>query len=345
MRLNDFKDIDDYLSVSIDEYTRRTESKGASWIFSRQLVYSTLCESFPARIANSFDYVQNNGLLVEDMNPSQFVKLAQDYQLSARLGGQHPSTVFPRCLELANHGMKLRRKAVSRLCSDNTLSGLEFHEKKRSIRVLNTALRCMSETLYLDDHTVGGDLYSITSSDDITYVVREYRKLRSYDLYPSVAWPEWKAIRTVCAYNSGTVDIDALGNLRFISGTLPELVGWKTETIFDCSDRFCTCSHEDAARLAEDARTVTKALMESYNKLTDEERALLLLRATYYAYKPLHQIAQEDWEPTEDEVDTYLQKRTESTLFDKSKEQYGRLTSAQERNSYIQRILDPRLEL
>lgn len=109
MRLNDFTTIDEIVDLGIVEFKKRSFAPAINWVPPRQNVYMSQCNKYSALLLSIAEDASNNDIIESDMNPSQFIKAAQDFQLAARLSGMDKNIILKYFMKLANIGMALKR--------------------------------------------------------------------------------------------------------------------------------------------------------------------------------------------------------------------------------------------
>ena len=109
MRLNDFNTIDEIVQLGKLEFNKRATAPTIDWIPSRQNVYSSQCIKYSNMFIDICSKATERDLIDSNLNPSQFIKAAQDFQISARMANHDIDTILSYFMKLANIGMMLKR--------------------------------------------------------------------------------------------------------------------------------------------------------------------------------------------------------------------------------------------
>lgn len=322
MRLNDFENIDELIEVSHSEFIKRANIPPLYWIPSRQHVYSSQCDKY-SNLLYRISQLSDKQLLALNLNPSQFIKGAQDFQLAARTAKMDRNVIISTFLRLANIGMMLKRESYDLYNSQCVTLTRDINGRN-----LNGLLRAYSEELYLDDHTISGEFYGIGY-----LVVRSYKRMNPNDLR-NIDF-DIDAITTFCEYETDSVDFDCLGN-PLPMRVLPKQIGFSGLVRYVDGHEEVLDSQGQIQQLEKKLRIQIERLHADFVALDDHGREKLLIASSYYAFKPCLDMLGINWEPSDDEVGTYHR-----TLEDRA--EFDRVSEKKKLNEEdILRIIDPR---
>ncbi len=348
MRLEKFNNVDEVMEYAIKVFMYHAGQSPMNWTPSRQNVYYSLNNTFPKKIMAACDCLPKLGednLLLE-INPSQYIKATHSFQVSAKTSDIDVNEIVKYFMILVNYGTSLRRYNFQDIiANENYLNFIKLTDKvtKQKVAILNASLRAFSETLYCDDHAVGGDMYGPHYIDGKgTLIVRKYNRLRPIEIYPSLCDLKIKAINTYCIYKDVNIDIDFIGNMICENSMVDSLLYFCIEIVdTDNNSNYIDEQNIDTINLLLE-KWLFKIITE-YKQMTDEEKKLLVLTCAYYTFKPMFENAKIDWCPTKDEIEIYLN-------FNKNKTKYGEsenivhCKNKDEVLSIVKDIVDPRIK-
>lgn len=332
--------VDDLVGIGRKEFTKRANAASIDWIPPRQNVFSTLCDSYSSRlevVADRWNEISTDDI---DINPSQLIKAAQDYQLSARLAGKEQEHVLKYFLHYGNIGLELRNQRIADY-ERGIMERLYISERQfcKNVCRLNSLLRALSETLYFDDHTVGGEIYGPINFDNGQVVIRSYKRLRPVELIPVIEDFAIVSVMTICQYDGFSIDIDYLGNIQYTDNQYPSVSRCFVVYTNVDMESICIETNAELLLLIERLEHCLKSVMIYYRGLTDYERQTMVLSSTLYGYKPIFDSLQMPWKPTPEEVEKYSNGIQTIAAFDaESNKSARKLSSADD----ISRIIDPR---
>lgn len=344
MRLNDFETIDEVVQLGKVEFSKRSTAPTIDWIPSRQNIYSSQCIKYSNMLLEICNRASNRNLIDADMNPSQFVKAAQDFQLAARMAKHDTKTVLSCFMKLANIGMMLKRYNyriyVEKVKKCHICEKAEIIEKAKQ---LNGLLRAFSEAVYFDDHTISGEFYGNLYKGDRYVVVRSYKRLCPNDLLDGFDQFKIRQIETYSFYETAQVDFDCLGNIQYMDNVQPIINGFYCEYYLDSNDRVVVNNVSEMDKLINALELQLQKVLYIYKNMTIRKRQCLLLNAAYYAFKPILDILSMKWQPTEEDQKKYIDSLIEKTEFTIVSENMMKTQDALE--DQINRIIDPRIKL
>ena len=318
MHFNKFNSVDELVELSKIEFTKRASGNFKTWIPSRQAIYSSLSNTFSERLINTCDRLDGKRWLdVVDMNPSQFIKAAQDFQLSARMAGIEKNIVLKYFIKLPNLGIELRNHRIQNLKSDYLAKKIKLNEvdDQCKISLLNAALRGLSETLYFDDHTVGGDLYGPIEIEGRYLIYRRYNRLCPSDLHPDFKKFVISRIDTICSYDNGGLEIDDLGNLSYMNNQFVRPNEYYLEVHYQNGGCISIDNNKEIENLSNYLLELINIFISEYESKSKMERKLKMLESTLYAFKPIFDYTNIDWRPTENETVAYMNNANKANLY------------------------------
>lgn len=344
MRLNDFDTIDEIVQLGKLEFNKRATAPTIDWIPPRQNVYSSQCIKFSKMFFDICDRATDKNLIDSNINPSQFIKAAQDFQLAARMANHDINTILPCFMKLANIGMMLKRYNYEIYSKQiDGISICENAEIVRRARQLHGLLRALSEAIYFDDHTISGEFYGDIYVQDKYVVVRSYKRLCPRDLLDGFERFHIKQVETYSYYEEGKIDFDCLGNILFTNYKQPIMNGFYCKYYLDNDECIIIKGIPEMEKLINVLESQLQKVLINYNNTALRERQCLILNAAYYAFKPILEILNIDWHPTEEDQKQYIDSLVAKPEYTKVSE--DKTKTKFEREEQINRIVDPRIKL
>lgn len=344
MRLNDFKTIDEVVEIGKIEFNKRSTAPVIDWIPSRQNVYSSQCFKYSNMLYEICSKANDNDIINSEMNPSQFIKAAQDFQLSARMARLETEIILSCFMRLANMGMMIKRYNYENYNKNiKKIYFCESYEVIKKAKQLNGLLRAFSEAVYFDDHTISGEFYGDLYKDKGKIVVRSYKRLCPKDLCKGFDDFHIRRIQTYCFYEKGQMDFDCLGNIIYVDDIQPIISGFYGEYYLDNGECVILDDVLEIDKLINILEVQLQKVLFSYKHMEESERQQLLLNTAYYAFKPILEILNLEWHPTVDDQRRYVDSLSEKPEFTKVSE--DRAYTKEEQDEQIRRIVDPRIKL
>lgn len=344
MRLNDFESIDEIVNVGKIEFQKRSFAPTINWMPSRQNVYTSQCKKYADMFLMIGRKASKMDIISADMNPSQFIKSAQDFQLSARMAGIDKKIILENFMKLANIGMMLKRYYYNLFLKK--VSKIEFVEESTIIKKahrLNGLLRAYSETIYFDDHTVSGEFYGDIQKDGKLVIVRSYKRLCPKDFLLGFEEFHIQRIETYCQHGKGRVDFDCLGNIQYLDYLCPDVEGFYGECFMDDGSKIPLYSISAIDKIIDILENQLKNVLGLFFDADEYVQECLLLESAYYAFKPILEKLNYNWKPSNEDTERYIESLTKKAEFDKVAEEKDISEMEKERN--IRRIIDPRCDI
>lgn len=339
MRLNDFDSVDELVEIGIIEFEKRAHAPSIRWIPSRQKIYSSQCIKYSRLLVDILEEISFDNIIKSKINPSQFIKSAQDYQLAARISKSNKDIIINNFLKIANIGMQLKRyyywsfsekaKHMNYICDQDYLSQIDQ---------LNGLLRAFSETIYFDDHTVSGEFYGDITVRDNPVVVRAYNRLCPKDYLQCLEDFNIDTIETFCVYDDANMDFDCLGNITYTESKRPSIISATVQYVSTNGIIHCVDTSNDLKYLINTIEDQLKKVFMFFESMDFFTKQKTLLSSSFYAFKPLLDVMERSWVPTDEDVQLYISSIEQITEFDKEKE-----SEAKSRD--CSRIVDPRKDL
>ena len=184
---------------------------------------------------------------------------------------------------------------------------VSVHEKdelKSTYGHLNASLRIFLETIYFDEHTVGGythgpyDISHLFPNDHQSYVLlaREFKNLRPVELWKELADFPFVAAKSYGIYQEVEFDVDMFGNVvhkerlsdHLISFTVEVNDGYKWRRIEN---------KVEMINLLEVLEKFTLGLCRTIRKMSVFSRGKKLADINFFALKPLKDAINVSWLP------------------------------------------------
>lgn len=342
MRLNDFVTVDEVVELGKIEFQKRSFAPTINWMPPRQNVYTSQCKKYSSMLLNIGNTASEKELIEADMNPSQFVKSAQDFQLSARMAGIETDVILKNFIKLANIGMMLRRHYHA--FYTQKIQNIVFCREPEIIakaNQLNGLLRAFSESIYFDDHTVSGEFYGDLEKEGKTIIIRSYKRLCPSDFLNGFDKFQVQKVETYCQYKSGHMDFDCLGNIQYLDNIRPEIDGFYAECLLKDGKRLVLNSLSLLNEIINIIESQLKNVLMSFFSADSYTRDSLLLKSAYYAFKPILDKLNISWCPTDNDISLYIESTLSKAEFDKVSEEKNVFKFKQD----ILRIIDPRCNI
>ena len=344
MRLNDFVNVDEVVELGIVEFKKRSYAPTINWVPSRQNVYMSQCKKYSSLLLSIASSASESDIKESNMNPSQFIKAAQDFQLSARLSGMDKNVIIKNFMKLANIGMALKRYYYNLYSQKvNNIELFKDCEVINKVNQLNGLLRAFSETIYFDDHTVSGEFYGELYKEDKLVVVRSYKRLCPSDFLDEFNDFKIDRIETFCQYKNDGLDFDCLGNIQYINQMRPEICGFYGECFLKNGECLTLKDQSSINYVIENIEIQLKKVLELFFSSSKSTQEHLLLKSAYYAFKPILEKIGLNWYPSDSDILLYTESLSKKTEFDKVSEKSRVIEDRNNMN--IQRIVDPRFSI
>ena len=259
-------------------------------------------EQFVDRILRMYKYLKKANGLFEGINPSQFYKIIYKFQLASKSLSLSPTIIQDCYFFLANYAIRLYNYNVD--CIQHKLSRAKFvriEDKAmgQKIAMFSALLRSYSETVYCDEHTIAGEIYSPIYLDESVCIARHYSMLDASLFRSELKGCPVKAVRIYTRYNSLTnvPTTDIVGNLLITDNILPYMDAYNIE-IDDRTGETHIISVTEAERIIDYFFKVIPELANNYKKKNISEKLWIKILCEYFALKPFCDAAGIDWSPT-----------------------------------------------
>lgn len=265
-------------------------------------------EQFVERVLELFRYVSSHDDILHGINPSQYYKIFYKYQLASKSLPIDIKELTNCYYFLANYAIRTYNRNITEI--EEAAKREKFHpvtstKIAQQVSLLSALLRSFSETLYCDEHTIAGEIYSPIEIGDSTYIVKKYIMLNAEELRYELSGCPVSGIDIYVEYKglSQKPVTDIVGNLLITENILPHMKSYHIEEI-DLKGK----KHEvlDINRLEELIKyfqTIIPKLVNSYKDMSLEERLWKKIECEYYALKPFCDAVGIDWHPKKYEID------------------------------------------
>ena len=265
-------------------------------------------DQFVERVLALYRYVSTHDELLQGINPSQFYKIFYKYQLASK---SLPISVekLTDCYHyLANYAVRTYNRNLNEI--EKTIAEKEFlpvasFEIAQCVSLLSALLRSFSETLYCDEHTIAGEIYSPIEVGDSTYIARKYTLLNAKELRTELEDCPVSGINIYCEYRglSQKPVTDIVGNLLITENILPRMKSYRIEAVDLKGVRHFVSGLNGSEELIKYFQAVIPRLIGSYKDMPLEDRLWKKIECEYYALKPYCDVVGVDWRPKKYKLD------------------------------------------
>ena len=264
-------------------------------------------EQFVNRIFGMYDYLKDSDKLLEGINPSQFYKIIYKFQLASKSLSISPKKIQNCYYFLANYAIRLYNYNVDCIQSNLRLdcfTRIENDMVKRRVALLSALLRSYSETVYCDEHTIAGEIYSPLYLDERVVIGRCYSMLDASALRDELIGCPVKNVRIFTHYGllPNTPKTDIVGNLLITDNILPYMDSFYIEVTND-KGKTMPIDISDVDRLVSYFGNIIPELSNNYKEKTILEKLWMKVLCEYYALKPYCVATGIDWRPNQYEID------------------------------------------
>lgn len=259
-------------------------------------------EQFVDKIFELCEIARNSKDLVLGINPSQYYKIIYKFQLAAKSLDIPVEKIVDCYLYLANYGIQVYNRNfadIEKFIKTVRLISIEKEEEKKNISFLSALLRSYSETLYCDEHTVAGEIYSPIPCDDGFMIVRKYAMLNAKELCPELKDFPFEKIDVYIQYSGSGEDAqtDIVGNLLMSRNLLETMQAYYVMGTTKDGEVVTLSTQEEIAELITIFQTTILNLVRGYKKMSLIDRLWKKIECEYYALKPFFQAVGRDWTP------------------------------------------------
>ncbi|MCI8368201.1 MAG: hypothetical protein HFJ81_01015 [Clostridia bacterium] len=268
-------------------------------------------EQFVKKVLALYDYVLAHDDLIMGINPSQYYKIIYKFQLASKsldYEAEHLSSCYYR---LANYGISVYNHTLYQI--EDEISSIEFTDitdarLKCEVAYLSALLRSYSETLYCDEHTIAGEIYSPIDMDGDTVIARHYKWLDAKSLRSELRDCKYHGVKLYARYHGlkQKAVTDIVGNLLINENILSLLKSFYIEVIYTNGETKILTECEEIKEVTDYFKTIIPQLVNGYKNMSLQERLWKKIECEYYALKPFCDTVGIDWKPNKYPVDERL---------------------------------------
>ena len=273
-------------------------------------------EQFVERVFDLCEIAKNSNDLILGVNPSQYYKIIYKFQLASKGLDIPVEKIVDSYLYLANYGIQVYNRNLEQIqefVKTASFTPIANEEEKKNVSFLSALLRSFSETLYCDEHTIAGEIYSPVPCEDGFLIVRKYAMMNAEDLRAELEGFPFEKIDVYIKYNGNGEDAqtDIVGNLLTHQNLSEKMKAFYIEGTTKDGQIVTICKTEELEALIAVLQTTISNLVSNYKKLPLIERLWKKIECEYYALKPFFQTVGRDWKPVRYDID--LDKITSET--------------------------------
>jgi len=265
-------------------------------------------EQFVERVLELYHYVSTHDEILRGINPSQYYKIFYKYQLASK-SLPISAEILTKCYYyLANYAIQTYNRNIAEI--EESIKRQEFYpiisvETAHKVSLLSALLRSFSETLYCDEHTIAGEIYSPIEIGNSTYIARKYIMLNAKELRSDLADCPVSGINIYCEYQglSQNPVTDIVGNLLITENILPKMKSFRLEAVDLNGVRHHISDLNRLDELIRYFQIIIPKLVSSYKDMSMEDRLWKKIECEYYATKPYCDIIGADWRQKKYELD------------------------------------------
>lgn len=262
-------------------------------------------EQFIERVFDLYDYLSTSSELLTGINPSQYYKIIYKFQLASKSSEFDVEEITKCYFFLANYAVQVYNYCYDHIEHFINKRMFVFVEivndvQAKKVSLLSAALRSYSETLYCDEHTISGEIYSPIIIEDCFVIARKYRWLNATELRKELSGCPYRAINIYIKYKK--IDkpplTDIVGNLLTDINISKHMCGFYIE-VFDIYNKVILVdSYEAIDKVIEYFQHIIPILTGNYKKMSVQDRLWNKILCEYYAMKPYTDLCGKKWGPT-----------------------------------------------
>ncbi len=265
-------------------------------------------EQFVERVFDLYAIAKNSKDLILGINPSQFYKIIYKFQLAAKSLDVPVEKIVDCYLYLANYGIQV----YNHNCADieEFVKTAQFipvvnEAAKKNVSYLSALLRSFSETLYCDEHTIAGEIYSPIPCKDGFMIVRKYAMLNAGELRQELQDFPFEKVDVYVKYSGSGDDAqtDIVGNLLTNRNLIETMQSYYIEGTKKDGQVVAICEQEKIEELIAIFKKTILELVRNYKKMPLIDRLWKKVECEYYALKPFFQSVGRDWSPVRYDID------------------------------------------
>ncbi len=260
-------------------------------------------EQFVERVFGLYNYLSSTTDFLVGINPSQYYKIIYKFQLASKSLEYDVDKLTECYFYLSNYAVRVYNhyfEKIEQFVGEHAFVNIVNNKQAKKIALLSAALRSYSETLYCDEHTIAGEIYSPIIVQDGIVIARKYRWLNAKELREELIDCPYKAINIYIKYKN--IDkppcTDIVGNLLTEVNISKYMCGFYIE-IGNIDDEVITITSCDAIdEVMQYFQYIIPLLSNNYKKMSLQDRLWIKILCEYYAMKPYTDVYRKDWKPT-----------------------------------------------
>lgn len=257
-------------------------------------------EQFVDRVFELYNYLLQKPSLMLDINPSQYYKIIYKFQIASKSLDYTISRITDCYLFLANYAIRCYN--YNYYNESHFIETAPFSTDKsmlERVTYLSALLRSFSETLFCDEHTISGEIYSHLKKDDGIVIARKYKWLNAYELRAELKDFLYSAIDIYIAYSHlpEEPNTDIVGNLLTNVRLNDYIQGYYIVIHKADGEQQIIESYDSLDWVIQYFEKYIYILSTNYKVLSIENRLWQKIRCEYYAMKPFLDECGIDWEP------------------------------------------------
>lgn len=265
-------------------------------------------EQFVRQVLELYEYLLQSDEFLYGINPSQYYKIIYKFQLASKSMDIDINTLTSCYFYLANYAIGLYNHNYNKI--KESVRNMEFYEIKdrmlaQSIALLSAVLRSYSETLYCDEHTISGEIYSPVDMGDDVIIARKYRWLNAVELREELKDFPYKSVDIYVKYSGLKIppNTDIVGNLLISENLMKHMRGFYVEVLTVDNELQKIESVEKIEEIITYFQGIIPVLIYNYRKMKKGDRLWEKILCEYYAMKPYTDICNKDWHPSKYTID------------------------------------------
>lgn len=359
--------IDRFLEMMVQAYLNHHGAISMVWTVNRRKLFFHVANPF----ANSFYSIYNKlGNSFNDykeilINPSQYIKSSYNFQTAAKISDLtnfEIESVYEFLLKgfvafridsetfNPHKSLWLSDAELNDLLKLINFNSIENEIDLRMVNELHASLRAYCESIYLDDHTIGGDIhgpYDLSPLHNHTksLLIRDYNRMRPTELISELEEFEYSMIKTYCIYETDDISIDMLGNINSRGNTAKQISSYLVIAYTPDGEKRILATDE-ISRLIAFLDKFTFYYVKKVTSSSEFEQSKAIILCEHYAMKPLFDEAGLDWRPTNGELDLLKTKKVPDRYKELKKLQkhYDSINDEAGIISIATELLDPRIK-
>lgn len=265
-------------------------------------------EQFVERVFELYNYLSSTTDFLIGINPSQYYKIIYKFQLASKSLDLDVDKITDCYFYLSNYAIRVYNhylKQIEQFVEEHSFVNIVNDRQAKKLGLLSASLRSYSETLYCDEHTIAGEIYSPIIVQDGIIIARKYRWLNATELREELDSCPYKEINIFIKYKNINKPpyTDIVGNLLTETNISKYMHGFYVEIINTENKIITIDSYEAIDEVLRYFQYIIPLLSNNYKRMSLQERLWIKILCEYYAMKPYTDICGKDWRPTEYPLD------------------------------------------